>query len=311
MSTSLTRKSSEWTSIPERGTVLGIYAFVWAITIGGRRVARALLWPVMLYYFATSSRARRASRAFLQRVGHPSGTRDVFAHLLRFGQVALDRLLFAKGQVTEIRMGPSPAEILRELQTSRRGALLIGAHVGSFEAMGAMAREHELHVNAVVNTASSRRLMGVLEHLNPELARRLIDLGSDRVGAVLEIRERIERGEHVAVLADRCAAGERSIVVPFMGQSARLPTGPYVLAATLRCPVYFVVALYRGGQSYEIHAERFSDRVTLPRGDRDAALRTWATRFAERLEAIARQEPMNWFNFYDFWQLDESPRGAR
>jgi predicted LPLAT superfamily acyltransferase len=305
MAKSLARRPSQWMSIPERGSVLGIQVFVWAVTLGGRRVARALLWPVMLYFFLSSGRARRASRAFLQRVGHPAGGREVFGHLLRFGQVALDRLLFVKGAASSMSFGLGPLEIFEELRTSGRGALLLGAHVGSFEAMAGMARDRELHVNAVVNTANSRMLMGVLQRLDPTLAERLVDLGGDRLAAIFEIRQRLERGEHVAVLADRCSAGERSIVVPFMGQDVRLPAGPYILAATLQCPVYFVAALYRGGDRYEIHAERLADQVTLPRRDRDAGLRKWATLYAERLEALARQEPMNWFNFYDFWHLGE------
>jgi predicted LPLAT superfamily acyltransferase len=305
MEKSLARRSPQWLSIPERGSVLGIHLFVWAVTLGGRRVARALLWPVMLYFFLSSGRARRASRAFLQRVGHPAGMRDVFGHLLRFGQVALDRLLFVKGAARSMRFDLGPVELLEELRASPRGALLLGAHVGSFEALAGMARERELRVAAVVNTANSRMLMDVLERLDPTLGERLIDLGQDRLNAIFELRLRLERGEHVAVLADRCLAGERSVVVPFMGQDARFPAGPYVLAATLQCPVYFVAAIYRGGDRYEIHAERLAERITLPRRDREAALRKWATRYAERLEALARREPLNWFNFYEFWQLGE------
>lgn len=148
-------------------------------------------------------------------------------------------------------------------------------------------------------------LMSVLERLDPSLPARLIDLGGDRLGAIFEIRKRLEQGQHVAVLADRCTPGERSIVVPFMGRDARFPTGPYVLAATLECPVYFVAAIYRSDDCYEIHAERLFDSVRLPRAARAAALREHAVHYAERLEGLARREPLSWFNFYDFWHLGE------
>ena len=305
MSAPLARRSPQWLRIPERGSVLGILVFVWAITLGGRRVARAILWPVMLYYYASSGRARRASRELLRRVGHPAGAREVFGHLLRFGQVALDRLLFVQGRASSMQLELGPVDLFEELQQSPRGALLLGAHVGSFEAMAGMARDRALHVNAVVDTRNSRMLMGVLERLDPSLPERLIDLGADRLAAIFEIRRRLEQGQHVAVLADRSTPGERSTVVPFMGRDARLPTGPYVLAATLGCPVYFVAAIYRGGDRYEIHAERLFARVKLPRGNRETALREHVMHYAERLEALARREPLNWFNFYDFWHLGE------
>jgi len=305
MNEPLARRPSRWLAIPERGSALGIHFFVWAVTLGGRAVARAVLWPVMLYYFVLSRAARRASRAFLTRIGHPADRRAVFGHLLRFGQVALDRLLLVQGKTSGFEFDTGPAELLDELRASPKGALLLGAHVGSFEAMAGMARGTDLRVTAVVNTAGSRMFMDALERLNPELAARLIDLGQGRLDAIFEIRKRLEAGEHVCVLADRCTAGERSVVVPFMGQDARLPAGPYVLAATLGCPVYFVAALYRGGNRYSIHAERFAERVDLPRKDRKAGLLKFAGLYAERLEALARAEPTNWFNFYDFWALGE------
>lgn len=305
MSKAVAKRSSTWLSIPERGSVLGIYFFVWAVGFCGRTVGRAVLWPVMFYFFLSTGRARRASRAFLTRVGHPASWRDVFGHLLRFGQVALDRVLFVQNKTDGLKFDLGPVELFHELTESSRGAILLGSHVGSFEAMAGMARGRKLDVNAVVNTTNSRMLAGVLEKLNPELASRIVDLGQGRLDAIFEIRQRLERGEHVGVLADRCTDGERSVVVPFMGTPARFPAGPFILAATLGCPVYFVAALYRGKNRYEIHAERFADRIVLPRKDREAGLEKWAGLYSERLEALAVRAPTNWFNFYDFWKLND------
>jgi predicted LPLAT superfamily acyltransferase len=147
--------------------------------------------------------------------------------------------------------------------------------------------------------------MTVPERPDPTRPPRLNDLRGDRLEAIFDIRERLEQGQHIGVLADRCSPDDRSVVVPFMGQDAKFPAGPYILAATVGCPVYFVAALYRGGNRYEIHAERFAERITLDRNDRSAGLRKWATLYADKLEALARREPTNWFNFYDFWSLDE------
>lgn len=304
MSNALARRRWSWLSLPERGSVLGISIFVWAVGLGGRTVARGLLWPVMAYFFALSRRARRASRAYLLRMKQEAGPRAVFQHLLCFGQVALDRLLLVQGKTGDLKFDLGPRELFDELQKSEGGALLLGAHVGSFEALAGMARHYDLQVNAVVNTSGSQMLTGVLKRLNPELAGRLIDLGKGRLDAIFEIRQRLDRGEHVGLLADRCTAEERAVVVPFMGQDARFPAGPFILAATLRCPVYFVAAIYRGGNRYEIHAERFADQITLPRKDRETGLRKWATLYAEKLEGLVRKAPTNWFNFFDFWHID-------
>ncbi len=302
MSKSLRRRSTHWLSLPERGTALGMATFVWALGLGGRRLARALLWFVMPYYFVSAPRARRASRDFFRRIGQDAEDASSFTHLMRFGQVALDRLLLVQGKTEAFEVDPGPREMFDEIQRHPTGALLLGAHVGSFEALAGLARERALDVVPVVNSSGSRIFTQVLERLNPELADDLVDLADGRLEAIFTIRRQLESGRHVGILADRWTDDEKSISVPFMGQEARFPVGPFILANTLRCPVYFVAALYRGGNRYEIHAEKFADRVTIPRKDREEGLRKWAALYSCKLEALARRAPLNWFNFYDFWQ---------
>jgi predicted LPLAT superfamily acyltransferase len=89
--------------------------------------------------------------------------------------------------------------------------------------------------------------------------------------------------------------------VSFLGAPAQLPIGPWVLASTLRVPVFLGFGIYRGGNRYDCHFELFAERIDLPRADRDAALQRYAQQFADRLEHYARLAPYNWFNFYDFW----------
>jgi predicted LPLAT superfamily acyltransferase len=88
---------------------------------------------------------------------------------------------------------------------------------------------------------------------------------------------------------------------PFFGQDASFPAGPFLMASVLRCPVYLVFGIYRAPNHYDLHCERFAERVELPRKDRDEALRQWVRRYAERVEHYAREAPENWFNFFDFW----------
>ena len=276
---------------------------VWAVGIGGRRFARAILWFVMVYFFAFAPKARKASRDFLKRLDQPHRTADVFNHLLHFGQVALDRVLLVQGKTSGFEFDLGPRELFEELQHSKTGALLLGAHVGSFEALAGMARHFDLKVGTVVNTGGSKMVTAVLQHLNPELATSLIDLDKGRLDAIFEVRSRLEEGRHVGLLADRVVAAEKSVVVPFLGQDARFPAGPFVFAASMACPVYFVAAIYRGDNRYEVYARRLAERVVLPREDREAGLRKYATIYSQHLERLVRTAPTNWFNFYDFWDL--------
>lgn len=50
------------------------------------------------------------------------------------------------------------------------------------------------------------------------------------------------------------------------------------------------------------NVEKLADRVTLPRASRNDAIRRYALDFAERLQREVIHSPLEWFNFYDFWQ---------
>jgi predicted LPLAT superfamily acyltransferase len=61
--------------------------------------------------------------------------------------------------------------------------------------------------------------------------------------------------------------------------------------------------LYEGGNRYRIE---FIDLGAPPPADsRGAALTPFVARYAALLEAYAVRYPMNWFNFYDYWQSAE------
>jgi predicted LPLAT superfamily acyltransferase len=293
--------SSGWLDVAERGSVLGIWFMVAVCRLLGRRVGRLLVWPLVLYFVAFAPTARRASRAYLRRLGLPHGTRAVLAHCRRFANCTLDRLFWSLGETKRFEVTSTGSEHLIALAKQRRGALLVGAHLGSFEAMRGMATRGALPLNIVGYFKNARLINSVLEKLNPGTKTRVLAI-EPGVDFVLRLKERIEAGELVALLADRVGLGDRVVDAQLFGERVSLPSGPYWLAATLGCPVYLTFGLYREPNRYELYCEPFAERVELPRGAREEGARGYAQRFATRLEHHCRLAPDNWFNFYDFWR---------
>jgi predicted LPLAT superfamily acyltransferase len=291
-----------WMGVAERGSLLGIWTMVAICRLCGRRLARLLLRPIVLYFVALAALARRSSRAYLRRIGQPHDFWSVYAHCLCFAHCTLDRLFWVLGRHQLFEITTTGSEHLAALTRARRGALLFGAHLGSFEAMLGVARREAVPLNIVGYFKNARLINGVLERLNPALRARLISV-EPGIDFVLRLKERIDGGELVAVLADRVGLGERAAEVQFLGGPVLFPSGPYLLAAALRCPVYLTFGLYREPNRYDLYCEPFAERIELPRATRDAAARIYVQRFADRLEHYCRLAADNWFNFYDYWQV--------
>ena len=90
--------------------------------------------------------------------------------------------------------------------------------------------------------------------------------------------------------------------VSFLGERAFLPTVPMRAAALLRCPVYFMVGLYRGNNHYHVAFKQLADFSVPAVGSRALAVRAAIERYAAVLEHYCRSDPYNWFNFFDFWR---------
>lgn len=292
-----------WLSVREKGGVLGVRWMFWLATAFGRGAARAFLAVLVLYYVTFHRGVRRSSADYLGRIDRrPPSFGRVYAHVLRFAHVAVDRLFLIAGKDRDLVFESHGTEHLRAAQETGRGAILLGAHLGSFEAMRRVARGRNYRVNVVGYFKNAAAINDTLRKVNPDLDTRLIEIDPGGVDFVLTLRECIEKGEFVAILADRVGLGGKTTEVDFLGEKAPFPLGPYLLASTLRCPVFLTFGLFTEPNRYDLYCEPFADRIELPRGGREQAASEYAARYVRRLEAYCRKAPDNWFNFYDFWK---------
>ncbi len=292
-----------WLSHEERGTLLGIRFVVWLCNLAGRGVARGFVRILALYFVVFAGASRRASRGWLTHVlGRQARLGDVTRHITTFALVALDRVFLLQGQRERFELSSQGTEHLDALTAQKRGAILLGAHLGSFEAMRARAgnRGHDIYVLAYLQNA--KKITQALSALAPEMHDRVIAIGS--IDALLRAKEVVDQGAMIAMLGDRTGLNSKTTVVDFLGRKALLPTGPFLLASTLRCPVLLVFGLYVGGNRYQMFCEPFAERVVLPRKDRESALHGYAQAYATRLAYFAQKYPYNWFNLYDFWSCE-------
>lgn len=309
-----------WSRIAERGSLLGIRLTVWSYRVLGRGFCRALVYAIVTYFFITDTAGRRASRAYLNRVwrhpkgrdalGHRPGLRDDFAHYQAFGDSISDRIAMWSGRTGDFEFEVHGAELVDRLAEEGRGALVLGAHIGSFDALRLLAERVKTPVNILVFTEHAQHINRVFQELSPDAGARVISADANSIRTVFEVRACLARGEVVAVLADRVeAAGRyRRSSAQLLGGPVELPEAPFLLALLTGCPVFLMVALRVDSGSYEVFTEKLSEPVKVPRSERDKHVSELLTAYAGRVEHYCLKTPLQWFNFFDYWGDAESPR---
>jgi predicted LPLAT superfamily acyltransferase len=173
--------------------------------------------------------------------------------------------------------------------------------MGSFEVTRALGRRHAgLKVAMVMFEENAKKLNRMLAAINPAAQQDVIGLG--QLDSMIKMKESLEAGTLVGMLADRTLGDDAAQTLPLLGAAVRLPVGPFRMAAIVRRPVVFMTGLYLGGNRYAIHFEPLADFSQLAPGMRQQAIDSAMARYAALLEKYSRQAPYNWFNFFDFWQ---------
>ncbi|MFC3550689.1 acyltransferase [Lysobacter cavernae] len=300
--------SADWTQRPEGGSWFAIRLIRNIARHGGRALGRACLYPITAYFLCVRGPERRASRAYLARVlPRPPSWRDVARHLHTFAATILDRVFLLDGQLQRFDIRVDGLDLLRAQFERGQGALIFGSHLGSFDALRVLVLTRpEVQVRVVLDKTHNPALTQLLDALNPQLARSVIDAGQDGPSVVLAIKQAIDEGALVALLVDRVHPGEAGVPAPLLGDPAPFPTAPWLIAAALQVPVLLAFGLYRGGNRYELVFEPFSDGLMIERSQRREAVAALVRRYATRLQHHARRAPYNWFNFYDFWHVDDA-----
>ena len=296
---------------PEAGGVAALLLIRTFALLCGRTASRLVLFPITFYYLVRRGPERRASRAYLRRIlGRNPGVWEIGRHIHCFAAVILDRVFLLSERFTRFDVQAHGIEQIHAALALKKGVLVFGTHLGSFDALRVLSQfSATTKTRVVIDTDQSPATFAVLNRLNPELAKSIINARQEGTSTALAIKEALDEQCLVTLLVDRARPGNAVMNADFLGSPAPFPTSPWLLAATLKVPVMLCFGLYRGGNRYDLHFEPFADSLVIERTRRQAALRDVLQRFSARLEHYARSAPYNWFNFYDFWQPHDATRG--
>jgi predicted LPLAT superfamily acyltransferase len=306
-----------WTEKREHGSFLAVRVGIWIYRTFGFAARSFALWPCALYFALAHGETRRASREWLATLWSlPAGRAALerrpgllasIRHVHAFAENVLDRVGLWAGEDERFEFEHQGGEALLALAAEKRGAILFGAHLGSFDMLRLIARRYDLVVNVLMYTDNAERLNALFDAFGGGSRVRVIRLDPDSVQTAFDMKACLARGEFVGVVVDRARVGGRMRVAEsqFMGRRAAFPLSPFQLGAVLGAPMFLSVCYAVGRRRYFAVSEPVYAGGPVPRAQRDALARRALEAYVRRLEAYCLRAPLQWFNFYDFWGESE------
>jgi predicted LPLAT superfamily acyltransferase len=314
MSKPTSDSKKHWAAHQERGSFLLMKLMAWGVRRLGRRLLTPVLYGIVLYFFVSGRGARRSTWQYQQRLADWSGqsvlrpTRwRVFKQFMAFADALLDKLDVWNGKLRLEQIDIVDHARLRPQLRGTRGQMLVGTHLGNLEVCRALAELGEKVVmNVLVHTKHAERFNRLLGEAGATNLR-LIQVSELDPAVMLQLSQRLDRGEWLAIAGDRVALhGGRNVEVDFLGHPAAFPQGPWLLAGLLKCPVNLIFCL-KGASGYRVILEPFADAIQWRRSDRQQVVAEHAQRYATRLAHYCLEAPQQWFNFYPFWKTNDDP----
>ena len=293
-----------------RGGVFGNWVFVTLIRTFGLAPAYALLIFVATYFVGFAPTARRASERYLSRAGLISGSlfsriRGTWLHFFSFGVTLLDRVAVLSGFTDKFEFEFEGEAEIRGALAKGQGVMLLGAHIGNWELAAQLLGGLDVPVNVLMYDGEHERVRAMMGDVLRERKWSLI-VADQHGGEMFEALGALRRGEIVAVLADRALVDRDKGTqrVRFFGEDTPFPVGPHLLAGVAGAGIIHAFAMRTRLFHYRFYVYPAFYPELKTRGDRAKDLTPHVELFVTRVEALLREYPYQWNNFYDFWRDD-------
>lgn len=284
-----------------RGTTLGYRIFVSILKNFGVDPAYWLLRFVALYFWLFSYKSSKPLfHYFHQKLGYGrmKSLAMLYTNYYRFGQTLIDKVVVMAEIRNKFTYHFDGEENLHKITALKKGGLLLSAHLGNWEIAGHLFKRLGTRINIVMFDGEDRQIKKYLEQVTGKPNMNIIVIKDD-ISHIYAINDAFKNNELVCMHADRFVAGNKSISGNFMGEAARFPIGPFVLAATFKVPVSYVFAFKETNRHYHLYA---SEMKEYKMGSKDLITKEVLKDFIGQMENKVKQYPEQWFNYYNFWQ---------
>ena len=220
---------------------------------------------------------------------------NVYCQQFRFGQVIVDRFAMFAGKTFHIEVDRQ--ELFDALESGDKGFVQLSCHMGNYELAGYSLTPKHKRFFALVFQGETETVMRQRQRMFETGRVTMVPVQED-LSHIFTLSGELENGNIVSMPGDRIFGSPRYVECELLGRKARLPLGPFALAAQREAPMLAVFVMKEGTTHYRIYVREVSDEAqTTGKEKANAMARTFAAHMGEMI----RKYPHQWFNFYEFW----------
>jgi predicted LPLAT superfamily acyltransferase len=292
--------AGEWEG-KSKGTVLGYKIFIFFITKLGVRAAYGLLYFVAFYYvFFARKSTSSIFYYFHKRLKYTQlkSLSCIYKSYYVFGKTIIDKAAISSGLKNRFTYECDGVENITDLLDKQQGGIMISAHVGNFEIAEYFFEEIDTRsqISLVTTDAEHQNIKEYLDKVTVRSKVKFILVKND-MSHIFEINNALSNGELVCFTGDRYMKGQKTLTESLMGKNANFPAGPFLLASRLNVPVLFVYVMKETNKHYHLYARQAEVK------NRDA--QGLLKKYTESVEWMLKKYPLQWFNYFDFWEKND------
>lgn len=295
------KEKKQWNG-KSRGGRFGYKFFVYTIRILGVRCAYCFLAFIVIYFIPFAPKATKSLWQYNRRkrgLGVLRSIKELYCHYYVFGQTLIDKIAMKAGLEKSYNFQFDNYERFLEILNSGEGVVMIGAHVGCWEAGAGFFGTYGKKINIVMLDAEHEQIKEVLEETSKEEKNyNIIPINQNIIDAMLQMKVALNNGEYICFNGDRFVGTDNTILIDFLGSKALFPKGLFQIAAKCRVAVVFYYSMREANRTY-----RFIFEEPVIEGKMTAE--KLIEQYSRSLEKIVLKYPRQWFNFYDFWNFNK------
>ena len=283
-----------------------------------------IVFPVSFFFFIFSKRARNEAK-YYQKVlreytnGEVPKRISAYKQIFSFAMCIVEKLdgWLGRFDYDKLIKHDDDLPVILDQLASGKGAFVIGSHLGNMEllrsisSLNTLGVEKHVDVTAIMEMDATSQFNNVLKTVDPNVQMNLIDAKNIGPETICLIEEKIDEGGLVFVAADRTSASARKRVLrhKFLGKDAEFPYGVFMMAALLKVPVYYIFGMRDKSVTlfpkHHIYVEKSTVDLDCERNEREQRINDLCLEFIGKLEKFVQLYPFQWYNFHNFWLLQE------